>query len=115
MEQTATGTQAIPAASPADVAHRANARNTGFWSSSLMALALTSIAIGITWDISWHESIGRDTFWTPAHMAIYFGGVLAGCVAGWLAIQHTFIAKEAGRDSSVNVFGARAPLGAWVA
>jgi hypothetical protein len=118
MEHIATGTNAIPAAAPSDVARShdvGSACNTGFWPSALMALALTSIAIGITWDISWHESIGRDTFWTPAHMAIYFGGALAGFVAGWLAIQHTFIAKEAGRDSSVNVFGARAPLGAWIA
>jgi hypothetical protein len=119
MEHAAKATDTIPATSPSDFARaqgdRGSAQDTGFWPGALMALALSSIAIGITWDISWHESIGRDTFWTPAHMAIYFGGVLAGCVAGWLAIQHTFIAKEAGRDSSVNVFGARAPLGAWIA
>ena len=85
-----------------------------FWPSLLMTAALTSIAVGITWDISWHETIGRDTFWTPAHMAIYFGGVLAGCVAGWLAVKHTFFGGQAERDASVSVFGARAPLGAWV-
>jgi hypothetical protein len=106
---------AIPAGEPAAFARAQENRDTDFWPSALMTFALTSIAIGITWDISWHESVGRDTFWTPAHMAIYLGGVLAGCVAGWLAIHHTFIAKEAGRDSSVNVFGARAPLGAWIA
>lgn len=80
-----------------------------------MAAALSSIAIGIIWDISWHETIGRDTFWTPAHMAIYLGGVLAGCVGGWLAVKHTFFAGQAGCDSSVRVWGARAPSGAWVA
>ena len=42
----------------------------------------TSIVIGILWDISWHRTIGRDTFWTPAHMAIYFGGVLGGLTCG---------------------------------
>src|SRR5262245_46293372 len=83
----------------------------GSWPSFLMAAALTSIAIGIVWDISWHESVGRDTFWTPAHMAIYLGGVLAGSVGGWLAIKHTFLAGRAERDTSVSVFGARAPLG----
>jgi hypothetical protein len=67
------------------------------------------------WDISWHETIGRDTFWTPAHMAIYLGGALGGCVSGWLALQYTFLAGPAARDASVRVFGARAPLGAWVA
>jgi hypothetical protein len=115
MEHIATGTD-VPQSSTANPARAQLAqRNTGLWPSTLMTLALSSIAIGITWDISWHESVGRDTFWTPAHMAIYFGGVLAGCVAGWLAIQHTFIAREAGRDSSVSLFGARAPLGAWIA
>jgi len=85
-----------------------------FWPSFLMTIALSSIAIGITWDISWHETVGRDTFWTPAHMAIYFGGVLGGCVGGWLAFKCTFLAGPGERDSSVSVFGARAPLGAWV-
>ena len=80
-----------------------------------MAAAITSIAVGIVWDISWHETIGRDTFWTPAHMAIYLGGVLAGCTSGWLAIAYTFFGGQKERDASVSLFGARAPLGAWVA
>jgi hypothetical protein len=86
-----------------------------YWPGWLMAMATTSMAIGITWDISWHISIGRDTFWTPAHMAIYLGGVLGGCVGGWLAFYYTFLAGKAGHAESVGVFGARAPLGAWVA
>jgi hypothetical protein len=85
-----------------------------FWPSFLLAVAATSITLGIMWDISWHETIGRDTFWTPAHMAIYLGGVLGGCVSGWLAFQCTFLAGPAARDAAVRIFGARAPLGAWV-
>ncbi|PWU08859.1 MAG: hypothetical protein C5B50_28685 [Verrucomicrobia bacterium] len=80
----------------------------------LLALGATSIVLGLIWDISWHISIGRDTFWTPAHMAIYAGGVLGGCVGGWLAFQHTFLVPISSA-SSVRVFGLRAPLGAWVA
>ncbi|HEY3900479.1 MAG TPA: hypothetical protein VGM54_17860 [Chthoniobacter sp.] len=91
------------------------AGNRIYWPGWLLAFATTSIAIGIIWDISWHVSIGRDTFWTPAHMAIYLGGVLGGCVGGWLAFHYTFLAGQAGRAESVGVFGARAPLGAWVA
>ena len=106
---------AMPAVSSAGAQARTSARDADLWTSLLMALALTSIAVGITWDISWHETIGRDTFWTPAHMAIYLGGVLAGCTSGWLAIKHTFFPGPNERDVSVNVFGARAPLGAWVA
>jgi hypothetical protein len=86
-----------------------------FWPGLLLAVAASSINIGIIWDISWHESIGRDTFWTPAHMAIYLGGVLGGCVGGWLAIRHTFLAGPEEKAASVRVFGARAPIGAWIA
>src|SRR5437867_7761701 len=48
------------------------------WFVWAAVIAATSAKVGILWDISWHRSIGRDTFWTPAHMAIYLGGVLAG-------------------------------------
>ncbi|HSI12372.1 MAG TPA: hypothetical protein VK961_10025 [Chthoniobacter sp.] len=84
------------------------------WPSVLFALAVTSITAGIIWDISWHISIGRDTFWTPAHMAIYLGGMLSGMTGGWLAFYHTFLARPEERNQSVGIFGARAPLGAWV-
>jgi hypothetical protein len=85
------------------------------WPGLLLAFAASCITIGIIWDISWHETVGRDTFWTPAHMAIYLGGALGGCVGGWLAVQYTFFASPMERAASVQVFGARAPLGAWVA
>src|SRR6266480_3638506 len=87
---------------------------TLLWPSILFAVAATSITVGIIWDISWHISIGRDTFWTPAHMAIYFGGALAGSVGGWLAMRDTFFARR-DDSASVQMFGLRAPLGAWVA
>jgi len=74
----------------------------------------TSIAVGLLWDISWHATIGRDTFWTPAHMAIYLGGVLAGLSAGWLALATTFAGSAADRAAAVRFWGFRAPLGAWV-
>jgi len=86
-----------------------------YWPGWLLALATTSIVVGIIWDISWHITIGRDTFWTPAHLAIHFGGILGGCVGGWLAFQHTFLAGVRERAASVSILGVRAPLGAWVA
>src|ERR1043165_6880596 len=57
----------------------------------------TFIAIGILWDISWHRTIGRDTFWTPAHMAIYLGGMFGGLTCGWLVLRTTFFGTAAGR------------------
>src|SRR5438105_15877500 len=77
----------------------------------LILLAATSAIVGVIWDISWHRSIGRDTFWTPAHLAIYLGGILAGTACGWLALRTTFAASGAERDASVRCRGVRAPLG----
>jgi hypothetical protein len=70
--------------------------------------------IGIQWDISWHRSIGRDTFFTPAHIAIYMCGVLAGLSCGYLILATTF-SNASLRRASVKVWGFRAPLGAFVA
>ena len=86
-----------------------------FWPGILLAFAITSITVGLIWDISWHTTIGRDTFWTPAHMAIYLGGTMGGFVGGWLAIKYSFLTRSAENSPSVRIFGARAPLGAWVA
>ena len=74
----------------------------------------TSIAIGILWDISWHRTIGRDTFWTPAHLAIYLGGILGGMTCGWLVIRTTFFGTQQEKAAAVGLWGFRAPLGAWV-
>ena len=79
------------------------------------ALAVTSSSIGGAWDVSWHRSIGRDSFWTPAHMAIYACGVLAAIICGYLILINSF--GRTSRDSAptVNVLGFRAPLGAFIA
>jgi hypothetical protein len=87
------------------------------WFLYAVVFASTSVIVGVTWDISWHRTIGRDTFWTPAHLAIYLGGVVAGLTCGWLALRLTFArgeAAEAERAATVRFWGFRAPLGAWV-
>ncbi len=84
------------------------------WSVYAVLFASLSVILGVVWDISWHRSIGRDTFWTPAHMAIYLGGVVAGLTSGWLALTTTFGGSDADRQSAVRFWGFRAPLGAWV-
>jgi len=85
------------------------------WTVTTMLVGSTSIVVGLVWDISWHMTIGRDSFWTPAHMAIYLGGVLAGIACGFLALKTTFGGSEEERDTAVRFWGFRAPLGAWVA
>lgn len=70
--------------------------------------------IGVYWDISWHMSIGRDTFWTPAHLLIQAGGLLAGLGSGLVALRTTFRGGDAERAAAVGFWGFRAPLGAWI-
>ena len=79
------------------------------------ALAITSDSIGGAWDVSWHRSIGRDTFWTPAHMAIQACGVMAAIICGYLIMVNTFGRSAESKAASVNVLGFRAPLGAFIA
>src|ERR1700693_2472486 len=78
-------------------------------------VAITSAAIGAAWYVSWHRSIGRDSFWTPAHMAIYACGVLAAIVCGYLIFATTFSHSAKLKAASVNALGFRAPLGAFIA
>jgi hypothetical protein len=79
------------------------------------ALAVTSASIGGAWDVSWHRSIGRDTFWTPAHLAIQACGVMAAIICGYLLLVNTFGHSGNLKAASVNVLGFRAPLGAFIA
>src|SRR5258706_7038232 len=82
------------------------------WPIYAVLFASTSVILGVVWDISWHRSIGRDTFWTPAHLAIYLGGVVAGLTCGWVALQTTFAGSDASRGTAVGFLGFRAPFGA---
>src|SRR6478609_4564001 len=60
------------------------------WYLWCAALAVTSAYVGGYWDISWHRSIGRDTFWSAPHMAIYACGILAGISAGYMIFGAPF-------------------------
>ena len=77
-------------------------------------VAVASSVIGGAWDISWHESVGRDTFWTPAHMLIYLCGVLSGFTCGYVILTTTFQKNSPLRDHSVTMWGFRGPLGAFI-
>ena len=110
----------VPAANLDHAATDSQARSTALsrsvpWYIWCGVLAVTYATIGGDWDVSWHRSIGRDTFWTPAHMAIYACGVLAAIVCGYLIFATTFGRSAKLKSSSVNVLGFRAPLGAFIA
>jgi hypothetical protein len=81
------------------------------WTS---AVAVTATSVGLYWDISWHMSIGRDTFWTPAHLGIHFGAVVAGLSSVFLILSTTFGKLAELRARSVRMWGFYGPLGAFV-
>jgi hypothetical protein len=84
------------------------------WFVWLTVVAVTSAVFGGHWDISWHRSIGRDSFWTWPHIAIYLCGVLAGVSSGYLILSTTLGRRDDG-GASVRLWGFRGPLGAFIA
>lgn len=82
------------------------------WTIWSCVAAVTSVILGAHWDIAWHRSIGRDDFWTPPHMAIYFCGVLAGLACAWLILATTF--NRSKQTNTVRILGLHAPLGAFI-
>jgi hypothetical protein len=76
--------------------------------------AATAVYIGVIWDISWHMTIGRDTFWSPPHLMTYLSALLVGISCGYVAVKTSFAGSDAERARSVSFWGLRAPLGAWV-
>jgi hypothetical protein len=92
----------------------ASAARTTPWLAWAGLIASAAIASGVYWDISWHETIGRDSFWTPAHLLIQFGAVVAGLASSFVIFKTTFAGDAASRQSSVGVLGFLGPLGAFI-
>lgn len=85
------------------------------WPLFAVLLASTCIVIGLIWDISWHRTVGRDTFWTLAHVLEQVAAVIAGLSCGWLVLQTTFAGTNDARAKSVRFWRFfQGPLGAWV-
>jgi hypothetical protein len=85
------------------------------WTIWCVFAGVVSSVVGGLWDISWHMSIGRDTFWTPAHILIQLNGVLVGIACGYMILTTTFGGDAADHDASVKIWGFRGPLGAFIA
>ncbi len=84
------------------------------WPAIFFLVGATSILAGLLWDISWHKTIGRDTFWTPAHLLIHFGGITAGLTGAFLILRTTFGSDASAGLAGVKVWGFRGPFGAWL-
>jgi hypothetical protein len=87
---------------------------TPLWPLYAVLVSSVSIVVGLLWDISWHSTVGRDTFWTLPHLLEQFGAMLAGFSCGWLVLRTTFRGSADARAESVRFWGFQGPLGAWV-
>ena len=97
-----------------DAADADDAAANRTWPLTAVLFASGCIVVGIIWDISWHRTIGRDTFWSPPHLLEQLGAMVAAFTCGWLVLRTTFGGDSTARETSVKVWGFRGPLGAWV-
>lgn len=70
-----------------------------------VTLASLCVIIGIIWDISWHTTIGRDTFLSPPHILIYAGAIFGGLFSGIQVLWNTFTASPQTKKTLVRVWG----------
>ena len=89
-------------------------RAQAMWPLYAILGASLGICVGLIWDISWHRSIGRDTFWSPPHVLEQLSALVAGSSCGWLVLTTTFRGTAADHASTVRFWGFRGPLGAWL-
>lgn len=94
---------------------RARATHAIPWYLWCIALALACDAIGGPWDISWHRTIGRDSFLNPAHVLVYLSAIFGAVSSAYLILSTTFNRHSPLRSSSIQVMGLRGPLGAFCA
>jgi hypothetical protein len=79
------------------------------WPVRGAVLSTICMIVGWNWDISWHRSIGRDTVWTPPHVAIYVALLIAFVYSAALVLRQS----RAGQGG-ISVFGLRGPSGAFL-
>src|SRR5687768_6428871 len=88
--------------------------NSSLWPLYATLFASAAIVTGLIWDISWHRSIGRDTFWSPPHVLEQLAAVVAGLSCGWIVLRTTFAGSAGERARTVRFWGFSGPLGGWV-
>lgn len=85
------------------------------WLAYAVLFASTSVVVGVLWDISWHSSIGRDTFWSPPHLAIYLGGIVAGIACAVHVLRTSFAGTAEEKAATVGFWKYfRGHFGAWL-
>lgn len=114
MSTTLDGVSVRGEQSLAHPATRVAQRAEATWPLYAVLFSSVSIVVGLIWDISWHRSIGRDSFWSPPHLLEQLAAVVAGTSCGWVVLRTTFAGNTADHARAVRFWGFRGPLGAWV-
>lgn len=112
-EPSALASASASASSSASPASSAVGSSGVAWYVWVTVLSVVCSIFGVQWDISWHRSIGRDTFWSPPHLVIYLGAVLAGLACGYQILTLTF-GRQRDAAATVRIWGFRGPLGAFI-
>src|SRR2546422_1007998 len=110
MNATSGDVLALPQTQPASV-HSGELPRSVY----VAVAGLACLPTGLLWDISHHSTIGRDTFWTPAHILIQVGGIVPALLFAVIAFQTTFRGIQEQRGASGSFWGLRAPLGVLIA
>jgi hypothetical protein len=110
MSATLDATDVLPA-TRSDAPATTTART---WPLYAVLFSSVAIVVGLIWDISWHRTIGRDTFWSPPHVLEQLAAIVAGSSCGWVVLNMTFRGSPAEQTAGVRFWGFRGPLGAWV-
>src|SRR5688500_3832645 len=96
--------EATDTVSSVDVGARARSTER-LWPLYAVLFSSVSIVVGLIWDISWHRTIGRDTFWSPPHVLEQFAALVAGSSCGWLVLRTTFAGSATDKAASVRFWG----------
>jgi len=110
--QTDPAIQSLPSRPLASASAEATAIPWTIWAvfwGIIMAL------IGGTWDFAWHMSVGRETFWTSAHVLIQLGAILIGVGSASSIFSTTSAGASPTREISVRMLGLWGPAGAFTA
>lgn len=75
----------------------------------LGVLGLLLALVGTAWDVSWHRTIGRDSFWIAPHLFTYGGVALGGLAA--LVAAATAMAGRPVRGRELRIGPVRAEFG----
>ena len=72
--------------------------------------------LGLGWDIRWHSTFGRDSFWSPPHLLMYSGIAFAGFLCIGVVLIDTWRYRRGvpgvSEATTWPIFGVfRAPLG----